>query len=190
MLDESQGLLQEGNLSRYSGPLSLCVPSVRCICLPGGGALPQDGLPLLAVSPLITHLHPPYLLFLLPLTCLYLFLLRCNVPCLSLPSSPPLLSSTLTPISSDHPLCHFNLALPPPPYQMAPLRPWGPRSSACVSCGFFRVDVPSTKPASLPLVPWCFHVVSVSFRLLADQIGRPALDTNLLGQKGTGVATK
>lgn len=57
VLDESQGLLQEGNLSRYSGPLCVCVPSVRCICLPVGGALLQDGLPFLAVSPLITHPH-------------------------------------------------------------------------------------------------------------------------------------
>lgn len=44
MLDESQGLLQEGNLSRYSGPLSVCVPLAHsCICPPLGGASPQDG---------------------------------------------------------------------------------------------------------------------------------------------------
>lgn len=45
VLDESQGLLQEGNLSRYSGPLSVCLPLVRsCICPPAGGASPRDGL--------------------------------------------------------------------------------------------------------------------------------------------------
>lgn len=102
-------------------------------------------------SPTSTSPPPP------PLTYLSLSLSLCRgaVCLVSLPPPPPLLSSTLTPISSDHPLCHSNLTLPPPPYQMAPnRRPWGAggaRSSASVSCGFFIVDVPSTKVSLSPI---------------------------------------
>lgn len=164
MLDECQGLLQEGNLSRYSGPLCVCVPSVRCICLPVGGALPQDGLPLLAVSPLITHPHTP------PLSVSSCYGAPCLVSLLHTdpPSSPIIRCAILTRPSSPSPA-------------------WGGYGAPpLVAVGIFLVDVPS-KPASLPLVfSYCFCVV----RLLADQIGRPTLDTNLLGHEGTGAATQ
>lgn len=145
MLDESQGLLQEGNLSRYSGPLSVCVPLVHsCICLPLGGASPQDGhlyrpphcwslirIESNRLGP--SHLRPPHL----PLTRLYLFLCGSNVPCLY-PLNPPHfpLSSTLTLIFSAHPLCYPNQA-PSPFYKKKKMlkrvsEPLGPGSSASV----------------------------------------------------------
>lgn len=145
MLDESQGLLQEGNLSRYSGPLSVCVPLVHsCICLPLGGASPQDGhlyrpphcWSLIRIESNRlgqSHLRPPTSH--LPVSISFCVGLMCLV---SIPLTPPHfpLSSTLTLIFSAHPLYYPNQA-PSPFYKKKKMlkrvsEPLRPGSSASV----------------------------------------------------------
>lgn len=169
MLDESQGLLQEGNLSRYSGPpLCVCVPSVRH----WGGASPWDGL---LYRPSVTHPHPIQS----PRPCHASPCPHTHFP-VSFCVSPVVFSPTcfLAPHwpSSAHLLCYPNQATPAPVSNMkrkkkeakeAPT--WGVRE-LCSSCSLwvFPVDVPSPKVSLFS--HWYDAVLGPKLRLSHTQL--------------------